>query len=468
MKNSNFFLILFFTCTMAISQVTTSGIKGSVSDETNSELPGANVIAVHNPTGTTYGAATNIDGRFNLVNLRVGGPYTITISYVGYKDQTFTDVFLNLGQAESVSLSLVPDSEQLDAVVIQGNTSRSVFSSERTGAETSVGRRELTTLPSITRSAADFTRLEPTASNGSFGGRNDQFNNFSLDGAIFNNPFGLDAATPGGQTDAQPVSLDAIDQIQVSTAPYDVTQSGFTGATVNAVTKSGSNELKGTIYNFMRNEDLTVSKIHGEDIFVPKLSQSQRGFSLGGPIIKNKLFFFTNFEQDQREDLGQSWLPNRGTGSINESRVDESDLMLVQNTLLGIGYDPGAYEGFMHETESSKGIFKLDWNIDEKNQLAVIYNWLDASKEKPAHPTALGFRGPNASVLQFENSGYQINNKLNSVQVELNSSISDAVSNKFQAGYSHFEDFRNPMSSPMPAITIQDGAGSLMNIIRSF
>ena len=460
MKNLNFFLIMFFTCAMAFSQVTTSGIKGSISDETNSELPGANVIAVHNPTGTTYGAATNIDGRFNLVNLRVGGPYTITVSYVGYKDQTFTDVFLNLGQAESVSLSLVPDSEQLDAVVIQGNTSRSVFSSGRTGAETSVGRRELTTLPSITRSAADFTRLEPTASNGSFGGRNDQFNNFSLDGAIFNNPFGLDAATPGGQTDAQPVSLDAIDQIQISTAPYDVTQSGFTGATVNAVTKSGSNELKGTVYNFMRNEDLTGSKINGEDIFVPKLSQSQRGFSLGGPIIKNKLFFFTNFEQDQREDLGQSWLPNRGTGSINESRVDESDLMLVQNTLLGIGYDPGAYEGFMHETESSKGIFKLDWNIDEKNQLAVIYNWLDASKEKPAHPTALGFRGPNASVLQFENSGYQINNKLNSVQVELNSSISDAVSNKFQAGYSHFEDFRNPMSSPMPAITIQDGAGS--------
>jgi len=452
--------MMFFTFTMAISQVTTSGIKGSVSDETNSELPGANVIAVHNPTGTTYGAATNIDGRFNLVNLRVGGPYTITVSYVGYKDQTFTDVFLNLGQAESVSLSLVPDSEQLDAVVIQGNTSRSVFNSGRTGAETSVGRRELTTLPSITRSAADFTRLEPTASNGSFGGRNDQFNNFSLDGAIFNNPFGLDAATPGGQTDAQPVSLDAIDQIQVSTAPYDVTQSGFTGATVNAVTKSGSNELKGTVYNFMRNEDLTGSKINGEDIFVPKLSQSQRGFSLGGPIIKNKLFFFTNFEQDQREDLGQSWLPNRGTGSINESRVTESDLMLVQNTLLGIGYDPGTYEGFMHETESSKGIFKLDWNIDEKNQLAVIYNWLDASKDKPAHPTALGFRGPNASVLQFENSGYQINNKLNSVQVELNSSISDAVSNKFQAGYSHFEDFRNPMSSPMPAITIQDGAGS--------
>jgi hypothetical protein len=460
MKKTNVFLLMFLACAMSFSQVTTSGIKGSVSDETNSELPGANVIAVHNPTGTTYGAATNIDGKFNLVNLRVGGPYTITVSYVGYKDQAFSDVYLNLGQAENVSLSLIPDSGALDAIVIQGNTSKSVFSKGRTGAETSIGRRELTTLPSISRSAADFTRLEPTASNGSFGGRNDQFNNFSLDGAIFNNPFGLDAATPGGQTDSQPVSLDAIDQIQVSTAPYDVTQSGFTGATVNAVTKSGSNELKGTVYNFSRNESFTGSKINGEDIFVPNLSQSQRGFSVGGPIIKNKLFFFTNFEQDNREDLGQSWLPNRGTGAINESRVDESDLILVQNTLLGIGYDPGAYEGFNHKAESTKGIFKLDWNINEKNQLAVIYNWLDASKDKPAHPTALGFRGPNASVLQFENSGYQINNKLNSVQLELNSSISDAVSNKFQVGYTHFEDFRNPMSSPMPAITIQDGAGS--------
>ena len=217
---------MFLACSMSFSQVTTSGIKGSISDETNSELPGANVIAVHNPTGTTYGAATNIDGKFNLVNLRVGGPYTITVSYVGYTEQTFTDVYLNLGQAENVSLSLVPDSQALDAIVIQGNTAKSVFNKGRTGAETSIGRRELTTLPSI-RSAADFTRLEPTASNGSFGGRNDQFNNFSLDGAIFNNPFGLDAATPGGQTDAQPVSLDAIDQIQISTAPYDVTQSGI-------------------------------------------------------------------------------------------------------------------------------------------------------------------------------------------------------------------------------------------------
>jgi len=454
------FILSVFFVGITFSQVTTSSIKGVISDENNAELPGANVVAVHNPTGTTYGAAANIDGRFNLLNMRVGGPYTVTVSYVGYQDQVYTDVFLDLGKSENISVGLTPDSQLLDAVIVQGSSTRGVFSKGRTGAETNVGANELRNLPSITRSASDYTRLEPTASNGSFAGRNDQYNNFSLDGAIFNNPFGLDAATPGGQTDAQPVSLDAIDQIQVSTAPYDVTQAGFTGANVNAVTKSGTNTLKGTVYAYNRNQDFTGSKVNGEEIFVPKLTQSQMGASIGGPIKENKLFFFANFEVDSRDDLGQSWLPNRGTGAINESRVDESDLMLVQSTLQGLGYDPGAYEGFTHLTESAKAIFKLDWNIDDNNQLALIYNWLDASKEKPAHPTALGFRGPNASVLQFENSGYQINNVLNSVQLELNSFISDELSNKFQAGFSHFDDFRNPMSTPAPAITIQDGAGS--------
>ena len=459
MKKLLTLFIFFFTCSLSFSQVTTSSIKGVVSDETSSGLPGANVVVFHTPTGTTYGAATDIDGRFNLVNLRVGGPYTVTVSYIGYTTTTFPNVYLTLGKTEVLSLSMIPDSQQLDAVVITASNTKGVFGSDRTGAETNVGRKELTTLPTISRSASDFTRLEPTASNGSFGGRNDQYNNFSLDGAIFNNPFGLDAATPGGQTNAQPVSLDAIDQIQVSTAPYDVTQSGFTGASVNAVTKSGSNEFKGTVYGFYRNEDMTGSKIKGEDIFVPSLTQEQTGFSIGGPIIKNKLFFFANYEEDKRDDLGQSWLPNRGTGAINESVVLESDLLAVQGALSALGYDSGAYEGFIHQSQSSKGIFKLDWNVNDNNQLAVIYNWLDASKDKPAHPTALGFRGPNASILQFENSGYQINNKLNSLQVELNSRLSDNVSNKMQFGYTVFEDFRNPMSTPAPAITIQNGQG---------
>jgi len=458
MKKTIFSILLLFIGVLAFGQVTTSNIKGLILDENSQPLPGANVVAIHTPTGTKYGAATNFDGRYNLLNLRVGGPYTITISYVGFKEQVLNDVFLTLGKTQNLNTQMVADSQQLDAVVITGTGGTGTFGSDRTGAETNVGRRELTRLPTISRSASDFTRLEPTASGNSFGGRNDQFNNFSLDGAIFNNPFGLDAATPGGQTDSQPVSLDAIDQIQVSTAPYDVTQSGFTGASVNAVTKSGSNDFHGTVYSFYRNQDLTGSKVKGDKIFVPKLSQTQMGASIGGPIVKNKLFFFANFEKDDREDLGQSWLPSE-RGGVNASRVSLSDLNDVRNALVGIGYDPGAYEGFTHQSESTKGIFKLDWNINDNNRLAIIYNWLNASKEKPAHPTAIGFRGPNASTLQFENSGYEINNELKSIQVELNSTLSDNASNKLQFGYTHFNDFRSPFSKPAPSINIyKDGS----------
>ena len=454
----------------AFSQVTTSNIRGTVADDQNAPLLGANVVAIHTPTGTKYGAITNEDGRFNLLNLRVGGPYEIMISYVGFKDQLQNDVFLALGKTFNIDVILLTESQALDEVVVvydRGGT----FGSDRTGAETSVGRRELTRLPTISRSTSDFTRLEPTASAGSFGGRNDQFNNFSLDGAIFNNPFGLDAAQPGGQTGSNPISIDAIDQIQVTTAPYDVTQSGFTGASVNAVTKSGTNDFYATVYGFFRNEDLTGGKINGDDLVKSDLSQSQYGISIGGPIIKNKLFFFANFEKDVRTDLGSGFIPNRGSGAANESRVLASDFDLVSNILnqvaIGNGqfYNPGRYEGFNFDQESTKGIFKLDWNINDNNRLAVIYNFLDAAKEKPAHPSALGFRGPNLSTLQFENAGYEINNKIRSVQVELNSTLSDDATNKLQVGYTHFDDFRSPKSSPAPTITLLDENGSSNYII---
>ncbi|SIS65251.1 Carboxypeptidase regulatory-like domain-containing protein [Zobellia uliginosa] len=462
----HFSFLLLFSFFTAVSQVTTSNMSGSVVDDQNQPLLGANVVAVHTPTGTKYGAITNEDGLFKILNLRVGGPYTVTVSYIGFKEQTLNDIFLSLGKTFTLDVSLMTESQALDEVVVisdRGGT----FGSDRTGSETSVGRRELTKLPTISRSAEDFTRLEPSASGTpgtgglSFGGRNDQYNNFSLDGSFFGNPFGLDAPGPGGQTSSQPISLDAIDQIQVSLAPYDVTQSGFTGATVNAVTKSGTNEFHGSVYGFFRNESLTGSKIRGEEVVKPDLKQNQYGVSIGGPVIKNKLFFFANFERDQRDDLGTNgWVPNTGSGAINESRVLESDLISVQSALAGLGYDTGRYEGFTYGAESTKGILKLDWNISEDHRLAVIYNFLNSSKEKPAHPTALGVRGPSAQVLQFENSGYEINNNLQSFQLELNSTFGDNATNKLQVGYSHFDDFRNPFSAPIPAITIQDGAGS--------
>ena len=445
------------------SQVTTSKIKGIVTDEEGESLFGANVAVLHVPTGTLSGAVSQDNGKYTIPNLRVGGPYTITVSYMGFTTFEAKNVFLTLGKTTIIDAILSEDGDSLlQEVVVSGSRSKT-FNSDRTGAQTSVSAVQLKTLPTISRSAADFTRLEPTASNGSFGGRNDQFNNFSLDGSIFNNPFGLDAATPGGQTNSQPISLDAIEQISVSTAPYDVTLSGFTGASVDAVTKSGTNEFKGTAYGFYRNQDLTGEKIKEEDVLKAKLAQSQYGVSIGGPLVKDKLFFFANFEKDEREDLGtEGWIPdnNDGVVAVNEASVLESDLVAVSNALKNLGYDSGAYSGFNYDSGSTKGIFKLDWNINEKHRLALIYNFLRASREAPAHPTSLGLRGPSANILQFENSGYEINNHIDSFLMEINSTFNQSTTNKLQIGYTYFDDFRNPLSSPAPSILIKDGNGS--------
>lgn len=451
-----FLLLISFT---ANAQVTTSKIKGTVTDNKGEALFGATIVVLHVPTGTLSGTIAQENGKYTVPNLRVGGPYKVTFSFLGFASQEVNNIFLTLGKTTNVDGKLAEEGTKLDEIVITSSKGKT-FNKDRTGAQTSISSQQLKTLPTISRSQSDFTRLEPTASNGSFGGRNDQFNNFSLDGSIFNNPFGLDAATPGGQTNAQPVSLDAIDQVSVSVAPYDVTLSGFTGASINAVTKSGTNTLAGTVYGFFRNEDLTGGKIRGQDVFKAKLSQNQYGVSVGGPIIKDKLFFFANFEKDEVTELGSGFLPNRGTGSINESSVLATDLQLVSNILsqVNIGggnmYDPGAFEGFTYDAESTKGLFKLDWNINKNHRLAFIYNFLRASKEKPAHPTALGFRGPNASTLQFENAGYEINNNINSFLVELNSTFNETTTNKLQIGYTHFDDFRDALSTPAPSVTI--------------
>jgi len=450
--------LILVISTSVYAQTTTSKITGTITEKTGEALFGANIIALHTPTGTISGTTAQNNGRYTLSNLRIGGPYTITISYVGFETQKISKVFLTLGKTTNIDAVLSDDTNMLDEIVISSGKN-TVFNNGRTGAQTSIRSKDLRTLPTISRSASDFTRLDPAASGGSFGGRNDQYNNFTLDGSIFNNPFGLDAATPGGQTGSQPVSLDAIEQISVSTAPYDVTLSGFTGASVNAVTKSGTNAVSGTVYGFFRNQDFTGGKIKGENIFVPQLRQSQSGVSVGAPIIKDKLFIFVNFEEVKRTDLGQSWLPNTGSNSINESRVLKADLAEVQSALAGIGYNTGAYEGFTHDSNSSKGLFKLDWNINKDNRVSFVYNFLNASRDLPAHPTALGFRGPSSQMLQFENTGYQINNNLKSFLVELNSTLDENITNKLQVGSTHFDDFRNPKSAPMPAFRIQDGNG---------
>ena len=444
-------------------QATTSWMTGVITDNNNGELPGASIIAIHEPTGTKYGVSSRADGRYDIPNMKIGGPYTVDVSFVGYRPQKITDVYLTLGQKFNMDFQLDEEATNLEEVVVTAE-SGGVISKGRTGSETSINNAQLKILPTISRSASDIYRLTPQSDGNSFGGRNDQYNNFSLDGSIFNNPFGLDAATPGGQTDAQPISLDAIDQIQVSLAPYDVTLAGFTGAGVNAVTKSGTNKLAGTVFGFYRNQSLTGSKVSGTEIIVPDLTQFQGGFSIGGPIIKNKLFIFANTEIERREDAGTNVVAARaGVSGENVSRVSSADLDAVRTALIGVGYDPGAYEGFKHDTENIKGILKLDWNINEKHSLTATYNFLDASKEKPAHPSALGRRGPDVTTVQFFNSGYKINNKIQSGIIELKSIFSNKVSNKFQAGFTSFSDSKDPFSVPAPVINInQDGIRAIV------
>lgn len=453
-----FLIGLFLASFPALSQgVTTASLNGQITTTGGEALPGATIVALHQPTGTPYGTSTRADGRFNLPNLRVGGPYLITVSFVGYQEEKRENIHLVLGQNLTLDFALRESATELGEIVVSDQ--RDIFNSARTGAAVNFDNDQIRKLPTITRSAADIYRLTPSSDGNTFAGRNDQFNNFSLNGAIFNNPFGLDAATPGGQTDAQPISLDAIDQIQVSIASYDVTQSGYTGASINAVTKSGTNTVTGTVFGFYRNQSLTGSKVDGKKIIVPDLTQLQSGFSIGGPIVKDKAFFFANFELERRDDLGTTFVSKKpGLTGENVSRVEQADLIAVSNALQSIGYATGPYEGFIHETNNQKGILKFDWNISKNHTFTAIYNFLDASKQKPAHPAAIGRRGPDATTLQFFNSGYQINNKINSVLGELKSIFGNKYSNKFQIGFTHFDDTRDPLSTPFPVLNInRDG-----------
>jgi hypothetical protein len=450
-------LIALFCTFSTFSQITTSSILGKVSENGGEGIPGATVMAVHTPSGTKYGTVTSEDGRYRLVNLRVGGPYVIRVTFIGYGDQETNNVFLRLGESQTYNFGVQENTTTLNEVEVLADD---VINRTRTGAATAIDSEKLRSLPTITRSTADYVRLNPMAAEGgSFAGRNDQFNNYSLDGAIFNNPFGLDASTPGGQTDAQPVSLDAIEQISVQIAPYDVTQSGFTGASINAVTKSGTNKFKGTVFGFYRNQNLVGNKVN--DVSLPKLnlSQTQFGFSLGGPIIKNKLFFFVNAEFDRRSDIGSPFIPaGAGRNGENVSRVEATDLASISSLLRNtFDYETGPYEGFEFKTNNQKGIAKIDWNINQNHSFSLTYNFLDAFKEKPAHPSALGRRGPDFLTLQYRNSGYRINNGIQGAVAEVRSRFGNNASNKFQVGITSFKDSRNPFSEPFPVLNINKG-----------
>jgi hypothetical protein len=279
------------------------GIKSAIDAEKKSTsdegLPGANVVAVHVPSGTAYGTSTRPDGRFSIPNLRVGGPYKITVSFVGYDTQEKTDIMLGLGNEISLDFKLAESGTQLAEIVVSG-VQDPILSADRTGIATNITKAQLTQLPTLSRSFADFTRLTPQSNGLSFGGRSSSFNNITIDGALFNNSFGL-SSTVGGQTSAQPISLDSFEEIQVNIAPFDVRQGSFTGASINAVTRSGTNDFSGSVYTYVRNQNTIGYKVGTVEVPKSDFKNNQTGFRIGGPIIQNKLFFFVNGEMERGE-----------------------------------------------------------------------------------------------------------------------------------------------------------------------
>lgn len=306
-------LLAFITQSLDAQGVTTASMSGIVTSEKGEPLPGANVVVVHEPTGTKYGNSSRTTGAYNIQNMKIGGPYTVTASLVGYRGDSQREIFLQIGQEVRVDFRLVEEAIQGQEVIVT-SWADPVLNSGRTGAATYVDRDAVKELPSMKRSTRDLTRLDPRSDgNFSFGGRNWLFNNISVDGSYFNNPFGLDDPAPGGQTAAEPIPFDAVDQVQVSVAPFDVREGGFTGAGINTVTKSGTNTYKASLYSFLRNESLLGNKVRGSKVVAnPDLSFNQSGVSVGGPLIPNTLFFFVNAELERRDDPGTSFAANRG------------------------------------------------------------------------------------------------------------------------------------------------------------
>lgn len=459
----SFSIFFCINSNLSAQGVTSGNLSGKIISTNGENLKGASVEILHKPTGTKYSVLTLEDGRFTISNLQVGGPYIIKASFIGYEPKTEDDIFINLGQTQIVNITLTSGKSQLQEVIVNAAQNKT-----KSGASTVVGNNQINRLPTIKRSFEDFARLNPQSQGFSFAGRNRLFNNLTIDGSIFTNPYGLDVPLPGGQANAQPISLDAIDQITVSISPFDVKQSGFTGASVNAVTKSGTNQFKGTAYHFFRNEALVGNKVGKVTLVKPNLDYNQSGLSFGGPIVKNKLFFFLSAELERRTEPAHTFLAKRsGLSGDNISNVTAAELDIVKNRMKTVyGYETGAYENYNHQTNNNKISAKIDWNVDAHNRFILSYKYLKAYRDvlpNPAISPGNTGRGPNNLTLPFEYNSYRINNNINSIVGELNSRYGK-ISNSFQVSYTSFNDLRESKSTPFPSIDItysKDGTNKI-------
>ena len=453
----------------AFAQVTTSALGGRVVDANGEPVIGAAVVATHEPSGTVYGVVTNNDGRYAINGMRAGGPYKVEFSCLGYQPLTYTDLTLQLAETTALNGQLNEDSEMLgEAMVVAA--SKSKFSAEKMGSATNISSRDITSVPTVSRSITDVTRLSPYGGNGmSFAGADGRTANFTVDGANFNNNFGLSDNLPGG---GNPISIDAIEEMQVVISPYDVRQTNFIGGGVNAITKSGTNTFKGSAYVYHRNENMRGNMAAGQEVAGARQKDRNTtyGFTLGGPIIKNKLFFFVNAEYSTIPTVVNRW---RGSvdGKMNEeayiSRTTLEDLQKVSEFVKEkYGYDTGSWTDFPATESNMKLLARIDWNINDNHKLAVRYNYTLNQAWNSTNASSMD-GGPRASYARFSqygmsyaNSLYSMDNLVSTVSVDLNSRLSDNLSNQFLATYSKLDDMRGTNSEDMPFIDIRNDDGS--------
>ena len=453
----------------SFAQVTTSSLNGRIADESGDAVIGAAVIATHTESGTRYAAVSNNQGRFVINGMRAGGPYTVEVSCLGFQPTTYTGITLQLAEAFNLNVDLKEDKLQLgEAIVIA--TPASKFSSEKTGAATNISGKQIESLPTVSRSITDVTRLSPYGGNGmSFAGADGRTANFSVDGANFNNNFGLSEKLPGG---GSPISIDAIEELQVVISPYDVRQTNFIGGGVNAITKSGTNTFKGSAYVYHRNENMRGNQVAGTEIAGARDRDRNTtyGFTLGGPIVKNKLFFFVNTEYTKTPSVAVRWRASANGEGNADSYLSYASIADMEKVSAFVkdkyGYDTGSFDSFPADESNLKVLARLDWNINDKNKLAVRYNY--TSNTSWSGPNASSMDGGTRSAygrtslysMSYANSMYSMNNIVHSVSVDLNSKINDNLSNQFLATFSKLDDVRGTNSSEFPFIDIHDGTNT--------
>ena len=465
MKRIRLFLLLISLTLSVLSyaQVTTSSMSGRVTDG-NETLIGATVKATHEPSGTIYGAVTNNDGRYAIQGMRTGGPYKVEIRYLGFADYTKNDVYLQLGETFVLNAQLSESVELLGEIVVTAIATK--FTTEKTGASTNINNQQMRLLPTINRSIQDMTRLSPYANGMSFAGSDGRSSNLTIDGANLNNNFGLSSYLPGG---GNPISLDAIEEVQVVIAPFDVRQTNFIGGGINAITKSGTNTIKANAYTYLRNQDMRGYRI-GDYEFPgarPKESKTTYGLTLGAPIIQNKLFFFGNFESEKSPKEVIKWRASTDGKTDNQtiSRVTESDLQKVSDHLKSkYGYNTGSFKDFPAEDSNLKYLLRLDWNINNANKLSVRYNYTKNMSwiEPNGNSTDGGYRDQGKNRVgqhsfSYANSMYSNNNIVKSGTAEINSRFHANMSNQLLATYTLIEDIRGSTSDPFPFIDIMSG-----------